>query len=418
MKKKIIIFSRSSFFYLAAKSQLFFIFLIILIFSFISFTNKQEEKQWTISAIYDVNEFNSEAKNLYIDEQDNLYVDYINKKTKELCLDKFDRNRKKLLTIKTGYYVSGVEEIFYGSRDELLGFIFKKDKLILVTFYNILFNYYDLNTGKLIKKEPFNGKFDSRLYIEEKNKNILTSEEPYDKHPYNSRKMIYEQFDIQIEKDKILFFNPMLWIMEGEDDFPGANVKCFTMDGKVIFNDYIEGLCIIDKNYYELDKDIILPDDSGGILPIFLNKEGKLVLGFSDEEMVDIDNYYEEKSYQIYYDIYYYLRYITRTCYVQDDDNIWTIYDIYPSTRQYFSVSLGDLVSSVLHLKKVKGKWKVVDSIGPFNIAELDNWEIIIDRVIRATDNKVYLWVRKISDWNLDELDYRFDREIWVLEKK
>lgn len=394
------------------KKVLISLTLIILIFSFISFTNKQEEKQWTISEIYDINEFNDEAKNLYIDEQDNLYVDYINKKTKELCLDKFDRNRKKLLTIKTGYYIPETEKYkyFYGSRDECIAYLFEKESLTLIMPQNCIFVFYNLKDGKKIKeiKIPISLSVGLGLFDKTNKNNIEGS--------YSSSDFFYEQIDVQIEKDKILYFNPALWIMEGEDDFPGANVKCFTMDGKVIFDMYIEGLSM--SNKVEPDKDIILTNDEGRFLPIFLNKEGKLVLGFSDKEMDDINNYYEEKGFKIFYGIYLYLRYITRTCYVQDDDNIWTIYDIYPSTRQYFFISPKDLVSSVLHLKKVKGKWKIVDSIGPFNIAELDNWEIIIDRVIRATDNKVYLWVRKIADWNLDEQDYRFDRQIWVLEKK
>jgi len=383
----------------------------------------QEEMKWQISSIYNINEFDSEGKNIYIDEQDNIYIDYINIKTRELCLDKYDsKTKKKIMTINTGYYANGAKKIYYGSRDELLGFLFQKGNLILVIPGDeLILNYYDLINGKLIRKQIIKNRGKNwifHVYLEN-GTNIIksTNGERFDDYPYSSVENEYMQLDVQIEKNKILFNSPYIFDSPFFD-FPLTKIFCVTFDAKTIYEGFFEALfglydvLLKEIRKFGIEEETIYPNDPDKqgyicMLPIYLNKEGKLVFGFTNEEYKEIERYYKEKNYEIFTEITV-DAYITKLAYVEEDGSIWVIYDL---TR--------GKGSSVVHMKKYNGKWKIIDSIGPWNIIELS--KITIDRILRVENNKIYLWVRKYVGSKKDENGekiYIYDREIWVIEKK
>lgn len=156
------------------KRKILLIFIFALTFIVLLSFNL-EEKKWQVSKIYNINEFKNDGRNIYIDEEDNLYVDYIDKNTKELCLDKYDsKTENKIMTIRTGYYVKEYEKFIPGTRTEVLGFLFKDNKLILVIPGNGIFSYYDIKTGKKIKEEIYEkARFLYGIGILEGTKNII-----------------------------------------------------------------------------------------------------------------------------------------------------------------------------------------------------------------------------------------------------
>lgn len=157
-----------------------------------------------------------------------------------------------------------------------------------------------------------------------------------------------------------------------------------------------------------------------------MNKDGKLILGFSKEEYENIKKYCNEKNYDILERMEI-SSYITTSAYVEEDGSIWVSYDIFwKINKQEFPYY--DLIGStiLIHLKQKKEKWEIIESIGPEEIKEFTieykKAAINVDRIIRVSNNKIYLWGRKFIDQTydekLEEYLYTYDREIWVLEKK
>lgn len=368
------------------------IYLVLVMLIFVVSTVEARSSSWSITERYSITDFDKEGNNIYLGEDGYFYVDKIDLSNKELIIQKFNKEKRKVDVIRTGITYKETEKNQYFRRNERVGLCFTKEYLYL---------YY---LGQYYVDESFNELWKIDLKTKKKTKIANLKGIKGAVFGYVKEWKFYED-GIWVEGDysfqmRLIVRKGMILLdsyssSEGPEGGDFAHVYyVFNTAGTLLEWDY---------------EDRYLPEE----YPITIKENGEIIKGILAEN--EMEKFAKDLGYTIKEGWTMYRGFSNTDLYMVGDNVAWLSKELWkPGADDYYDE---DFVSSIYKLVKENGKWKVTEFISYKNLPELE-YNVFIDRILKAEGNKLWLWMRIGHNITESYEKRHFDREIWIIEKQ